>query len=330
MYTPIGYTLGVYNSNKNNISANFGQNPVGNSNTGSKGNRYWVAATVTNAVQEHRDYAGQYGFSSPPMGLNIMLANWAFQEGLASTPLFRKRGTSFGKTNEFISVFLGNGSALTPLNLPNMDIVMDYYLSPNSSHHFSSEYIKNAMYHELSHASHYAQVGNVWYTNFVNNVLAESAANIFNKTYSPYGNGSSGLSSIIAVGETWGYHMGTFLANQKYNIENNFKGDFNVSVQDNGYVGYDLDALENFIPSLSSDPFHWIPKGLMFDLMDNSTEPAQTFVNDFTNGFTIQQLFGGLQSDVTSISQYKDKLMQQNPSNPTSSQLNTLFSSYGY
>jgi hypothetical protein len=82
-------------------------------------------------------------------------------------------------------------------------------------------------------------------------------------------------------------------------------------------------------PNLQTDPFRWMPKGLMYDLMDNG-EPPATHVNDVVSGYTIAQIFAALQSDVTTVSQYKARLLQQNPGNPTNANLNALFTSYGF
>lgn len=68
----------------------------------------------------------------------------------------------------------------------------------------------------------------------------------------------------------------------------------------------------------------------MEDLIDNGEPTFNTSVNDQVSGYTISQLFGALQSDVTSISQYKARLLQQNPSNPTNPYVNALFSSYDF
>ena len=86
--------------------------------------------------------------------------------------------------------------------------------------------------------------------------------------------------------------------------------------------------MENFNPNLVSAPFHWIPKGLMYDLIDNG-EPPSTGVIDQVSGFTIAQIFAALQSDVTSVPAYKARLIQQNPGNQTT-QITTLFASYDY
>jgi len=91
----------------------------------------------------------------------------------------------------------------------------------------------------------------------------------------------------------------------------------------------DIDVLENFTSGLPTDPFRWIPKGLMYDLMDNSIELTLTGVNDQVSGFTIAQIFAALQSDVTSVPACKARFIQQNPGNQTT-QINSLFSSYNY
>jgi hypothetical protein len=77
----------------------------------------------------------------------------------------------------------------------------------------------------------------------------------------------------IALGESWAYHMGFYLANQKYNVENAAKGDPIVYVQNTSLnSGTDLVSLENYRPQLSGGQFNWIPKGLMLDLMDNGEQ----------------------------------------------------------
>lgn len=92
-----------------------------------------------------------------------------------------------------------------------------------------------------------------------------------------------------------------------------------------------IDALENFNPNLSSDPFAWIPKGLMEDLMDNT--PGEQTVNDQVSGFTISQIFNAYQTNVTSVQQYKTTIINQNPvlpGNTTLAQFNNLFASYNF
>jgi hypothetical protein len=96
--------------------------------------------------------------------------------------------------------------------------------------------------------------------------------------------------------------MGHYLADQRYGLNSNSNFEQGTFYHNNDIPGLssNLVALENFDPNFSSDPFHWIPKGLIEDLMDNT--PTETLVNDQVNGYTIQQIFSVLQSDVTNPS----------------------------
>ncbi len=60
--------------------------------------------------------------------------------------------------------------------------------------------------------------------------------------------------------------------------------------------------------------------------MDNTNENYP--VIDSISGFTISQLFAALQSDVTTLQQYKARLITQNPTQST--QINNIFGQYHY
>ena len=87
------------------------------------------------------------------------------------------------------------------------------------------------------------------------------------------------------------------------------------------------DVLENFNPNYTPDPFRWIPKGLMWDLIDNT--PGETIVIDQVSGYSISQIFGALKSDVTSVPQYKSRFLQLYGTTQQT-QVNNLFNSYPY
>jgi hypothetical protein len=297
-------TLGVYDGNQNNIVFNFDRFTT---STNQKGNRYWVAATANNAVLEHRDYCSQFGFSGPPLNLNIYITDWGIEAGLASTPLFGKRYWS-NVPSSFVNTFLvGLASNSVPLvgwyisffstiARTRLDMAVDYHI--NDMCRFSSDHIKETFYHELSHASQYNQVGDTWYTNFVNAELDEAAAHPgANDKYNPYGDGHSSNSPIIALGEAWGYHMGHFLANQTYPTTASPQSEqvggetwtstmYSCGFSPNSTAPH-ADVLENFVPNSSTDPFNWIPKGLMWDLIDNGENFTVSGVNDQVSGYTI-------------------------------------------
>jgi len=329
---PVKRTLGIFSGDKSNIT--FVNKQEGSSK--SKANRYWAAATVQNCVQEHIDYATQLGFSRAPGALHIFLTNWGITEGLASTPLFHIR-SFFGVPDYYVNVYMMNSKfhfaspvITTLVNVVSsigVDIAIDYHNEDLTR--FKSDWLKETVYHELSHGSQYTKMGNTWYLNFVSAELAE-IYNYPSGSLNPYGPGNDVNSPIIALGEAWAYHMGHFLADQSYGLQSSeacdqFCFDNNFPVSD--WSSY-MNALENFDPNYSSDPFHWIPKGLINDLMD--TTPTETFpVTDNVSGFTILQLFNALQSDITSVQQYRTRFIQQNPGNQTTN-ITNLFAQYHY
>src|SRR5690348_11923031 len=339
MIFPVKKVLGIYSGDKSNIQFIF--NPT--SSISSKGNRYWVAATTQNIVQEHKAYASQFGFSVAPDHLNIYLTNWGLTEGLSSTPLFHKR---YGKDMpaSFFNTFLvaaptyvvagGLAACAAIFARVNVDMAINYRTNINS---FKSDWIKELIYHELSHASQYSKVGTNWYSQFVNAELAEIVKFPSGK-YNPYGDGGSSNSPIIALGEGWAYHMGHYLADQRYGVNASCANEgqqYSYCPNPNDIPPLTkyphIDVLEYFFPNYSSDNFRWIPKGLMEDLMDTGEPSYYTLVNDQVSGITISQLFAALQSDVTTVPQYKARLLQQlNANNTLTTNINNLFASYNY
>jgi hypothetical protein len=168
------------------------------------------------------------------------------------------------------------------------------------------------MFHELAHATFYNQAGSNWYDTFVNAVIHEMISNLSNNTF-PYGPGNNPTySPIIAVGESWPYHYGRFLANQRYGAN----ADICVLAQRGGTVfcgtGAYLTASENFNPTLQPDPFRWIPDSVYLDLMDGGVEPQASRVNDQVTGYTNQQMFTAFNSTTRSPQAYRDRLLQLN------------------
>jgi hypothetical protein len=185
--------------------------------------------------------------------------------------------------------------------------------------------------HELSHAAHYNKVGNTWYNEFVNGVIAQMIAN-YNTNNSPYGTAYSADAPIIAVGEAWAYHMGHYMADLRYGVKASTQSEQpNTSYSPNGTNHPHIDVLENFWPLDPNDVFRWIPKGLMLDLIDiTPNEKIGLIANaDQANGYTNQKLYNALQSDVKSIGDYKNKLLYQN-SNYQTIEVNNLVNVYGY
>ncbi len=153
---------------------------------------------------------------------------------------------------------------------------------------------------------------------------------------SPYGDGTSSLSPIIALGEGWAYYMGHFMADLRYGNRGSCQG-----IQDYGFSycsntsptsphNSHVDALESFDPNLSGDPFKWIPKGLYQDLRDatNESRPPQA-VNDAVTGYSNQQMFNAFGSSITTLQGYRTNLLNTT-TNSTSLSVAGLFTEYHY
>ena len=156
------------------------------------------------------------------------------------------------------------------------------------------------------------------------------------KKHNPYGTGTTSYSPIIALGEGWAYHMGHFLSDQRYGVNGSCTSEqpgangFGITFCPNPPFFTDrphINVLENYNPDLLSDPFRWIPKGLMEDMIDNTNETNP--ITDNVQGFTIQQLYLALQADVNSMEQYRARFIQQNPGNQNQQTIN-LFDQYHY
>ncbi|HEV8083301.1 MAG TPA: hypothetical protein VGP55_08880, partial [Chitinophagaceae bacterium] len=322
-------TLGIFSGNKSAIDYLFLRIVPENS----KGMRYWAAATVHNAVQDYRGYAPQEGIALPPSGLKIILSSWG--RGSAATPLFGKRVLN-GVGQEFVLTFLatavnpivGGVAAAIVVLKKQVDIALSYNIDLTR---LNSDRLKETTYHELTHSGHYTALGNGWYTNFVDKEISEIISNFGNPTFSPYGGGNNSYSSpIIALGESWAYYMGHFLANRTYGLNSGISVEQGIGYTNNNPLAglsSHLNLLEDFSPFRTTDPFHWIPQGLFYDLNDarNETTP----VLDQVSGYSNQQMFNSFQSTIYTLQDYRVRLLQTT-ANPTSGFVPNLFSLYGY
>jgi len=219
----------------------------------------------------------------------------------------------------------------------NMDVIIGYSLPSgfNFFNAYKSDELKETTYHELTHAAHYAKLGSSWYTQFLNSEVTGIVNNVFNTTYSPYGNGGASYSPIIALGESWAYYMGHFMADLRYGSGNSSQQiEQGIGYQNNSPVtslSSHLNLLEDFNPSRTGDPFHWIPQGIFYDLSDSRNDIlfSSVAVSDQVSGYTNQQMFNTFQSTIYSLQDYRIRLLQTT-TNSTSAFVPNLFTQYGY
>jgi hypothetical protein len=88
-----------------------------------------------------------------------------------------------------------------------------------------------------------------------------------------------------------------------------------------------LNALEAYNPNRTVDPFHWIPEGIYLDMNDLINENLP--VIDRVSGYTNAQFYNALDADITSMPQFRTRLLQENGNNQATEVIN-LFNQYHY
>lgn len=334
---PVKINMGRYRGSANNIVYNVKDN----NDTRNRGAKNWAAATTHNAVQEYTyTYAPEQGIGTPPNKLKILLISG---RGNGSTPMFNKRFASTLPDYMLKQFVLPPNSNYMPSYLNSLavifagriDMTIGYDRVENNVTS-GNDAMAEECFHELTHAAHYNKVGNTWYGNFVQAELSEILSSL-RGIYAPYGQGNTSNSPIIALGESWAYHMGHFLTNRKYGrisgpfIEQNFTYTNNNPVSD---LNSNLNLLEDFNPGRSSvDPFYWIPSGLFYDLIDvrndNSISIPRVPIVDLVSSYTNFQFFNALDNDISNLTAFKVRLLNEN-ANRDAAGVNTIFSFYAY
>jgi len=263
-----------------------------------KDQRAWRFATVNNAAEYYFRYCDELGIGHPPSNMRIV----AHTGKWTSAPMLRRVWGYHGfnsksQLNNFIintngTVVLGNVFViLTKLIQP--DIIIGTLGSVDTA------YVYKKVFHELSHASHFSQVGNSYWVKYINYIIT------YGTSSNPYGNGDGRNSGLVGLSEMWAYYMESYLTLRHFG-------------NNNGVVK--PEALENFTPIdrpnntafNGKDMTGWIPVGLVHDLVDNNEDLVRPGYYDRVSGYTLSQIFWSMRRGVESIQALRDKLLQNN------------------
>jgi hypothetical protein len=350
---PVKINIGTYRGNLNNIPYNVATNtdPL------SRGARHWAAAMAHNSVQEYHEYAATLSIGVPPQKTRIVVSPFRGVSGAA--PMYAKRtvaqlGENFVKHNILGRVIPGVYSyyaqwanAYIQVFKGRIDMVCGYNIGGITR---TANQFCETMFHELTHAAHFNKVGNNWYNEFVEAQFNETVLGPLSPGERPYGDGTSSRAGYVGLGESWAYHMGHTLMNTKYGGTNVFAfeqgfayNNGNIFEINNNaiiipavaFTGLNahLNLLEDFSPLRFDDPFSWIPQGLFYDLQDDRNDGAvanfRVPLNDDVVGYTNQQFFNAIDADVTTIPQYRGRLLLNNGNNQIAG-VNRIFTFYGF
>ena len=331
VWEAIHTSIGKYSGVLNNIHYVFADDEQAKTNA----HKLWFASTVMSAQSDYVKTAATQHTGALPSDLTILLTTIGKKHGYGSTPMNRHRTNAGTPSIDYVEYFIAQpGDALlsqfhnylfNSALLAGIDIDYDY----NKAGMSSSE-ARRLIYHEMTHAAHFNLVGQVWWNTFVYAEASEITRWGQNDIHSPYGDGAGINASYIALGESWAEHMGRFMAETTYgsNCYTTILQSANY-YKDAPVMGLNamFNSLEDYNPKKSDDVFHWIPYGLYYDMIDTRAESSP--IPDYVSGYTNQDFYGALSSSVTSIPQFRDKLLL-NRNNWQVTQVIPLFYQYGY
>jgi hypothetical protein len=307
---PVSKTIGMFTTAQlTNVQYTFPYVSSPNTNAATQ----WVAAHTWNTVKDNPFKNSQNGVNYNANNLNIWVSSRVTSAN-GSAPMLRAiSNTSLVSLG--IDIFLAHttgpiGVAAKQI-LQNLlpDITLRYGTSSSST--MNTSQIKETIYHEMGHATHYMYVGNNYWTSFIDYIVSHGG----------YGTKTTSGSGRIAVAEGWGFYIGKLYASQYYG---SFSGNSTAAS-----LGFEFrDQLEFRKPSNTSENWYWIPYGMYYDLMDTG-EPVSTLVIDNVNAYTTGMIFTSLWSDVVTVSQFRNDLLLRS-GNVQSAQVNQLVQSYGY
>ena len=291
-------------------------------NQGSAAHRDWAAASMLNALAEHREQCLADGITPPPY-LDVYMASNR-TDGFALMKNYMGANMHTAVNDGVLQASFFDHPLWAPYGPSNYNsvasVIPDMMIGANYK---NSDQFRSLAYHELAHASHFTKVGPVYWGALIS---AEVTASVFGD---PWGNANSLNAGLIAVCESWAEHIAWTYAHRKY------QGNTSIAA---GTWERRLETVRNYAPN-------HIPIGLYHDLIDDANNldfdvcdrngPASPpacggVVVDGVSGFTNGQLFSILLPIVVNMEIYRLLLINQLLGNTpnTLQQVNDLFDSY--
>lgn len=159
-------------------------------------------AVVNNAAYDYlsRCAASDLDLKAPPQDLRI----WIFKNLTCSSAVMLHHG-AFLEDNSLVQRYLSGYSSILKTFLPDITIG-----AGGDGADFVDLY--SSVMHEMAHASHYAQVGNAWWSRFIAYILRS----YLTEGREAYGSGNGEDAGYCEVGEMWAYFMESVLFQDRY------------------------------------------------------------------------------------------------------------------
>jgi hypothetical protein len=254
------------------------------------------AAALLLSLNQYKKFAQDNQLKFPTKKMVIWNAVDAVISTSYSAPMLNNINLSSSTSIDALLTQLFNiPAALTPTlrsiigdKLP--DIYAPYY--NRNSNRVPRTFIET-MFHEFTHASHYAQAGDAFWQDYIAYIFANGG----------YGDVTKPGSGMIQLSEAWAEDVSNFCAYQIYG--------------DTVYIRYNEKPYTDFIPY-----------GIYHDINDNAVDTIRHRTLDEVSGFTFTQMYQLLQSNVRTQQQFRDELKLKLPAQ--AGQIDSLYVGYGF
>lgn len=196
------------------------QSPLGFSMEFTPDNMCWQWCVVNNAANEYWLSNKNGPILLPPSNLKI----WVWKGYSRSSAPMLRRIKSYIQTTwgdnfieRFLNILYGD---LVTINVLSFSLLLpDVFIGTKELEYYE---IYQSVNHELSHVSHFMQVGDDYWARYVAYIMS------YGNSTSSYGDGTGVDSELCGIGEMWGYAMGSWYNYEKYDFPNelNYPGGF--------------------------------------------------------------------------------------------------------
>ncbi len=267
-------------------------------------NRYWVAATLNNALYEFDEYALEEGILPPHQDLKITIRSGG---AFYAAPTFDKMSfqdtySSFPGWVQWLMPYVVGVIPSSVLIAYAPDVAIGYTDLQNDFG-FESDQFKNTIYHEYAHVSFMRQVGGDFWSDLVRAEINAGG----------WGTADGPDADIISITESWAEFIGHTFAHRKYGGNNTINDDW-----------------ERRIERTRNLRIGFIPAGLYHDLVDVIEIDERADIIDNVSGFTLNQLYTSLNQNTRSIPTYRQSLDNSflSGTGNTVLEMDELFNSY--
>jgi hypothetical protein len=290
--------------------------------------KYYTCATTNNAIYDYDGYAAQDNIQGTMGNLQVLVHKYG-EDGAA--PMFHKLLVNGSIPTATIAGFvMATAGALPGVGATGVggimvmfppDVVIGYKWNATPQW-YTTDLIKETVYHELGHVSHYRKAGNSLWENNINYIAHYGLS-------TPYGNASDPGSTRTDLIEMWGFFIGREYAHRRYGTNRQ-----SVATRDglptnfrNSWYG---------ISERRQIEFNHVPTGFLQDIRDDNVYniannlPEHPSVNDRIRGYSISTIYNQLGSSNTTAQNLVDVLLNNLPSGNTTADYNNLKASYGY